>query len=96
MMGGMMGGFGSGFGSFGGFGLFGMILNLVIGIGLIVGLVVLILWLWRQLNPGGQGWVAAQHSVVETANSSKEILRARYAGGEIDREQYLLMLIDLG
>ena len=45
----MMGGFGSGFGSFGGFGLIGMILNLAIGVGLIVGLVVLILWLWRQL-----------------------------------------------
>jgi putative membrane protein len=95
MMGGMMGGFGSGFGGFGGFGLIGMILNLVIGVGLIVGLVVLILWLWRQLNPGGQTWVAAQHG-VEAANSSKEILRARYAGGEIDREQYLLMLTDLG
>ena len=95
MMGGMMGGFGSGFGSFGGFGLFGMILNLVIGIGLIVGLVVLILWLLRQLNPGGQTWVAAQNR-VETANSPREILRARYAGGDVDREQYLQMLADLG
>ena len=95
MMGGMMGSFGSGFGGFGGFGLIGMILNLVIGMGLIVGLVVLILWLWRQVNPGGQTLVAARHG-VETANSSIEILRARYAGGEIDREQYLQILTDLG
>jgi hypothetical protein len=50
-MGGMMGGFGSGVGGFGGFGLIGIVLNLVITVGLIVGLVLLIAWLWRRINP---------------------------------------------
>jgi predicted lipid-binding transport protein (Tim44 family) len=53
MMGGMMGGFGSGFGGFGGFGLIGIVLNLVITVGLIVGLVLLIAWLWRRINRSG-------------------------------------------
>jgi putative membrane protein len=90
-MGGMMGGFGSGFG---GFGLIGLILNLVITIGLIVGLVLLIAWLWRRVNAGGPAWAAAQRSAAAEI-SAEEILRIRYARGEITREQYQDMLADL-
>jgi uncharacterized membrane protein len=89
-----VGGFGSGLGGFGAFGLLGLILNLVITVGLIVGLVLLIVWLWRRVNSGGQGWTDRQQP-TETENSSKEILQVRYARGEITREQYQQMLVDL-
>jgi len=103
MMGGMtlgpagcagVGGFGSGFGGLGGFGLIGLILNLVIAVGLIVGLVLLIAWLWRRVNPSGQSWSVPQNP-RGTGTSPKEILQARYAQGEITRDQYQQMLADL-
>lgn len=94
-MGGMMGGFGSGLGGFSGLGLIGMILNLVFTVGLIVGLVLLIAWLWRRVNPGAHGWAANQPPTA-TGASPREILQARYARGEITREQYKLMKQDLG
>jgi putative membrane protein len=90
----MMGGFGSGWGGLGGFGLIGMILNLAITLGLIVGLVLLIAWLWRRVNPGDLGREAPRNS-SGTINSPKEILQVRYAHGEITREQYQQMLTDL-
>jgi putative membrane protein len=90
----MMGGFGSGLGGFGGFGLIGMILNLAITVGLIVGLVLLIAWLWRRVNPDGQGGAAPRHS-TGTIISPKEILQVRYARGEVTRDQYQQMLTDL-
>jgi putative membrane protein len=86
-MGGMMGGFG-------GFGLIGMVLNLAITVGLIVGLVLLIAWLWRRVNPGGQTFATPQGQVGAVA-SPREILQTRYARGEITREQYQQMLADL-
>ena len=92
-MGGMMGGFSPGFGVFGGFGLIGMILNLVITIGLIMGLVLLIAWLWRRVNSDGQARVAQQPAATEA--SPTEILQVRYARGEITREQYQQMVVDL-
>jgi putative membrane protein len=95
MIGGMMGGFGPGLCGFGAFGPFGLILNLVITVGLIAGLVLLVTWLWRRLNPGGQTLAPAQ-SQVGTATSPREILQFRYARGEITREQYQQMLTDLG
>ena len=88
-----VGGFGSGFGVFGGFGLIGMILNLVIAVGLIVGLALLIAWLWRRVNSDGQARVAQQPATTEA--SAKEILQVRYARGEITREQYQQMVVDL-
>jgi len=87
-------GFGSGLGGFGSFGLLGLILNLVITVGLIVGLVLLIAWLWRRVNSGGRGWTDRQQPTA-TGNSSKEILQVRYARGEITRDQYQQMLIEL-
>ena len=88
-----VGGFSPGFGVFGGFGLIGMILNLVITIGLIVGLVLLIAWLWRRVNSDGQARVAQQPTASEAL--PKEILQVRYARGEITREQYQQMVVDL-
>jgi putative membrane protein len=95
-MGGMMGGFGSGFSSIGGFGLIGMISNLVITVGLILGLVLLIAWLWRRLAPGGQLLAVPERAAeAEMAVSLKGLLQARYARGEVTREQYQQMLTDL-
>jgi putative membrane protein len=88
----MMGGFGTGWG---GLGPIGLILNLAITIGLLVGLVLLIAWLWRRISTGEQTAVAQRQATV-TENSPKEIIQIRYARGEITREQYQQMLADLG
>ena len=94
MMGGILNGFGLGCSGFGGLGLIGLILNLVITIGLIVGLVLLVVWLWRRVNPTGQP-LAASQSPVGAEASPRDILQVRYARGEITREQYQQMLADL-
>lgn len=89
-MGGMMGGFGG----YGSFGWIGMILNLVITVGVIVGVVLLIVWAVRRVRPGGQ--VLSGGDRIEGIKSSpREILNTRYASGEITREQYKEMIADL-
>jgi putative membrane protein len=88
-MGGMMGGYG-----FGGFGLIGMILNLVITVGLIVGIVLLVVWLVRRVGSQGGAFSAGQQP-GQAAIAPREILQARYARGEINRDQYQQMLTDL-
>lgn len=88
-MGGMMGGYG-----YGTFGLIGMILSLIITVGLIVGIVLLVVWLVRRLGGEGGALSAGQRPGQE-AFSPREILQARYARGEINREQYQQMLTDL-
>lgn len=68
-----------------------MVLNLVINLVVIIGFVLLIAWLVRRIFPafelaGGRGGALL---------SAKEVLQARYARGEITREQYKEMLSDL-
>jgi putative membrane protein len=92
MMGGMMGGSGYGFG---GLGLIGMILNLVITIGVIIGVVLLVIWLVRRVSSEGGAFSASQKPAAGQS-SPREILQARYARGEINREQYQQILSDLG
>jgi len=89
-MGGMMGGYG-----FGGFGLIGMILNLVITVGLIVGIVLLVAWLVRRVGSQGGAFSTSQQP-GQAAFVPREILQARYARGEIKRDEYQQMLSDLG
>jgi putative membrane protein len=91
MMGGMMGGSGYGFG---GLGLIGMILNLVITLGVIVGIVLLVVWLVRRLGSEG-GALQAGPRAGAGQLLPREILQARYARGDITREQYQQMLSDL-
>ncbi len=89
-MGGMFGGC-CGFGSFGALGL---ILNLVITVGLIVGLVLLAIWLVRRFsNREGLG---SLRTFASNNSSPSELLQARYTKGEITREQYQQMKTDLG
>lgn len=90
----MGGGMLNGIGGLGTFGLIGMILNLVITIGVMVGIVLLIVWLVRKVGAGnGQATWARQQS--DAPASPRDILQIRYARGEITREQYQQMLADL-
>ncbi len=73
-------------GNFGVWGLIGLILNLVFWVGLIAGLTLLVVWAIRRTRvPAAAG-----------QPTSKEILQARYARGEITREQYELGKQDIG
>jgi len=79
----MMGGGGMGYG---GFGLIGLLFNLVI----IIGVVVLVVWAVKRFTSGNTNWNQASGN-----QSPRDILQARYARGEITREQYQQMLNDL-
>ena len=83
----MMGNFG-----FGGMGWIGMILGAIISIALLIGLVVLIVWAVRRMSvnssqPGPQ---------ITSGQGARDIAQARYAKGEISREEYQQILSDLG
>lgn len=84
----MMGNYGYGFG---GMGLVGMILGSIIVIGIIVGVILLIVWTVRKSNG------TSNQSISQTiANqSAKDIAQARYAKGEITRDEYQRILADL-
>ena len=74
-------------GMMGGFGLIGLIINIAI----IVGVVALIIWAVRRFPGGTANW----NQPSGGNQSPREILQARYARGEITREQYHQMLNDL-
>ncbi len=78
----MMGGFG-----FAGMGLFGLVFNLAI----IVGIVILVVWVVKRFTSGTTNW-----NQPSGGQSPREALQARYARGEITREQYQQILQDLG
>ncbi len=66
-----------------GLGLIGLLFNLLI----VVGVVVLIVWAVRRFSEPGSRPAGGQ--------TPREIVQARYARGEITREQYQQMLDDL-
>ncbi len=76
-----------GFGGMMGFGWIGLIFDVAI----IVGVVVLIVWAVRRFSGSTTNWNQPAGN-----QSPREILQARYARGEITREQYQQMLNDLG
>ena len=80
----MMGG--GGMMGFGGFGLIGLLFNLLI----IIGVVLLVVWAVRRFTSG-----TTNGSQSLGNQSPREILQARYARGEITREQYQQILTDL-
>ncbi len=86
---GMMGG--GGFGGFGGFGLIGTILNLVVTVAVIIGIVWFVIWLVRRAGVNGLGAL----SLASAGQSPRDIVQARYARGEITREEYQELLADL-
>jgi putative membrane protein len=83
----MIGNFG-----YGGFGWIGMILGLVIMIALIVGFVFLVVWAVQRMS-GNSVHTQLPHA---TDLSAKDIAKARYAKGEISREEYQQLLSDIG
>ena len=89
----MMHGFGYGFGGFGTFGWIGLIINLVLTVGIIVGIVLLVVWAVRRLSASGQGHSMTTYQAP--GQNAREILQVRYARGEITREEYQQMLSDL-
>ena len=68
----------------------GMIINLVGTVIVVVGIIWLVIWWVRKSIPNNQ-----VHSTSPRVNP-REILQARYARGEINREQYQQILEDLG
>ena len=83
MGGGMMHGLG-----FGGMGMFGGWIGLIFNIAIVVGIVILIVWAVRRFTSGN---VSSGREV----QTPREILQARYARGEINRDQYQQILQDL-
>lgn len=90
-MGGMMGNMGGMMGNFGGFfSPLGAILMLVFWALIIAGGVLLVVWLVRSLTG------PSPTSTATTGLSPLDILKMRYAKGEITKEQFEEMKRDLG
>jgi len=92
---GMWGCCGGFFGGMGGWGIFGPIVGLVFTVGLIIGFVLLAIWTVRQLSSRSAG-AEGRGGQSESARTPLEILKARYARGEITRDEYQDMKADLG
>jgi putative membrane protein len=83
----MMGNFG-----YGGMGWIGMIVGLIVIIAVLIGLVLLVVWAVRRMS-GNSAQTASQ---IGSGQSSRDIAQARYAKGEISRDEYQQILADLG
>ena len=81
-----------GFYNYGGFGWIGMILGLVMMLVIMVGLVLLVVWAVRRVGRNGN----MSPAQPPTGLSARDIAQARYAKGEISREEYQQILSDLG
>ena len=81
----MMGG--GGMMGFGGMGLLGGIIGLILNLAILIGIVVLIVWAVKRFTAGNS---------ASGGQSPREILQARYARGEISREEYELRKQDIG
>ncbi|KAF0112016.1 MAG: hypothetical protein FD147_530 [Chloroflexi bacterium] len=83
----MMGNFG-----YGGTGWIGMIIGSIVSIAVLIGLILLVVWAVRRMS----GNPAHLESRNLTSQSAKDIAQARYAKGEISRDEYQQILSDLG
>ena len=79
---GMMGGY------YGGFGFLWMIIGFIFVIAIIIGVVLLIVWIVRR--------VGVPSEEMAKKSMAAEILKERYAKGEITKEKYEEMKKDLG
>jgi putative membrane protein len=86
MGGGMMHGYG-----FGGMGLFGGWIGLIFNLAILIGIVLLVVWAVKRFTNG-----STSGNQLPGNQSPREILQARYARGEITRDQYQQILQDLG
>lgn len=83
--GGMMGGYGNQFGF--SFNPIGAIISIVVWALIISGIVLSVVWLIRNANRSGQA--------IRSSESPLDILKARYARGEITKEQFDAIKQDL-
>lgn len=74
---------------FGGMGLIGGIIGLLFNLAVVVGIVVLVIWAVKRFSSG------TTFNPGTGVQTPREILQARYARGELTREQYQQMLQDL-
>ena len=82
------------YGYHGGFTGMWMLFCGILGLAILVGLILLIVWGVRRMSGGTNA--ARQVSLAPGQPTPKEILQARYASGEITREQYQQMVEDIG
>jgi len=75
---------------FGGIGWIFLIINLVLLIGAFIAVVFLVIWIVKQLSNNNPG-----QALNNDAESAVEIAKERYAKGDITREEYQKLLIDL-
>ena len=72
---------------FGGMGLVGGWIGLILNLAIVIGIVVLIVWAVKRFTSA---------NFSSGTQTPREILQLRYARGEITRDQYQQMLSDLG
>ncbi len=73
----------------GGFGIFGAILSLLFFLLIVVGIIIFIYWIIKQFTPG----ITSQ---IPSTNRALEILKERYAKGEITKEEFEEMRKEIG
>ena len=92
----MMPGFGwGGCCGFGSFGWIGWIINIVLTVGILIGLVLLVIWAVRRFTNSQSGSYLSSGRSDSGMATAREILQTRYARGEISREEYQQMLEDI-
>ena len=74
----------------GGIGWIFLIINLVLLIGAFIAVVFLVIWIVKQLSNNNP-----VQALNNDAESAVEIAKERYAKGDITREEYQKLLIDL-
>ncbi len=94
MWGGCCGSWGA-WGALGGWSWIGLLINLAVWVIIGGGLIAVTLWAVRRFLFNNHGWTSGVRTSVAPADDPKAILKARYARGEITREQYLAMLQDI-
>ncbi len=70
----------------------GMIIGLIITVIIIIGIIILVVWAVRRMSGNSETSTLSKRS----GESAREIAQARYARGEITREEYQMILSDLG
>lgn len=95
----MMPGFGwgdcYGFGSFGESGWIGWIVNIVLTVGILIGVIWLVVWAVRRLTSSQSGSYFSSGRADSGMNTARDILQTRYARGEITRQEFQQMLEDI-
>lgn len=79
---------------YGFFGWPGFVFNVILMLGVIIGIILLIVWLVRNVS-SNQNRTNNGSPQLDKPLSAKDILQIRYVRGEIDRDKYQEMLSDI-